>query len=146
MTAGPQPYIDPDLPLSARQQALLALCTHHDIVVGDPRGGTGSDVALYFPKRVGPSLLDPEPTIAPAELEPDRYCAITYCAITHHEDHHYLYPLYGTVRAAKARAVEFIVNDTFVEMPLAVVDLDTGKRWDAAITATWRPVAHVPPR
>ncbi len=134
----PQPFLDAQLELSARQRALLALCSSLDITVGDPRSGTGTDAALYFPRRVGPSLLDPEPRVAASELEPDRYCAITYCAITHDEDRHYLYPLYGTLRAAKARAVEFIVNDTFVEMPLAVVDLDTGRRWDAAITATWR--------
>jgi hypothetical protein len=133
VTRNPQPYFNTQLELSRRQKALLALCTEYDIVVGAPRSASGSDANLYFPRLVEPSLLDPDARVAPPEINPARYCAVTY-----HEDRHYLYPLYATLRDAKARAVEFIVNDTFTEMPLCVVDLQTGKRWDAAITATWK--------
>ena len=41
---------------------------------------------------------------------------------------------------AEARGILFATDDIFEELPVAVVDLDSGQRWEPRIRATWSSV------
>lgn len=58
----------------------------------------------------------------------DSLCEQFLC-ITLHDDKPYFLPDFGNRDGAELRAVEYINDDLFSEIPLAVVDLDSGKEW-----------------
>lgn len=124
-----QPHLDPDATLSPRQLSLVALCDTHALLIGDKRTCAGEDAAVYFQLRHADDAEE-----SPASVEPSRYCAVTFA-----QDHRYVYPLYDTLAAAKAAAVEHVGDDIYAELPLEVVDLDTGKCWKAEIATKWSP-------
>jgi hypothetical protein len=49
-----------------------------------------------------------------------------YCCITSHEGKFFFLPEFASVEGAQARAEEYMFDDLFQEIPVAVVDLDTG--------------------
>lgn len=53
-----------------------------------------------------------------------------WCAITTHEDTRYAYPAYDTREAAQSRALHYIGDSMFEEMPRAVVSLDSGLSYE----------------
>lgn len=127
-----QPYLDRTVELTARQQALLALCDAHWIVVGDDSTATGEDAGEYFPTIERNPKHGQEQARLPASAEPGRYCALTT-----HDDSFFVIADFDSLEPAQERAVEHMADDIFAEQPVAVIDLDTGERWDAVPTATW---------
>ena len=128
----PQPYLDASAELSARQQALLALCNAHWITIGDTSTATGEDAGEYFDRLALTSTGSEDPERIPAVAEPSRYCALTS-----HDDTFFVIASFDSLEAAQSRAAEYMADDVFTEQPVAVIDLDTGQRWDAIPTAAW---------
>lgn len=129
----PQPYLDRATELTARQQALLALCDEHGLQIYGDSTCASEDIAAFFPLIIpARGREDQTEKRLPAEQQPERYCAVTL-----HDDIVYLTPLYRRVADAKARAVEFIDDSIHSEFPVEVVDLDTGRRWRPQLSVTW---------
>jgi hypothetical protein len=127
-----QPYLDTSVELTARQQTLLAICDAHWIVVGDDSTATGEDAGEYFATIERSPKHGQHPARLPATSQPGRYCALTT-----HDDSFFAIADFETLEAAQERAVEHMADDIFAEQPVAILDLDTGQRWDAVPTATW---------
>lgn len=64
-------------------------------------------------------------------------CVTTNWSSRGHEMTFYL-PTFNDWEAAAARAVEYIQDDLFEEIPLKIVDLETGAEWTAEPAYTWR--------
>jgi hypothetical protein len=121
----PKQRLDLSADLSARQSALLELCDVYGVPVGNYSTVSGEETLVYFP------------TVADEVRSPAVEALARYCAVTRNGDVHFVTPLYATLRGAKERAAHYISDSIFDELPVAVVDLDTGRRWDASLTAKW---------
>lgn len=64
---------------------------------------------------------DPRPYLSGAEP-----CG-RYVCVTMHGEKPFFLPKFDDIERAVARAVEYVTDDMFVELPAAVVDLDTGE-------------------
>jgi len=112
--------------LSKRQQAYVEVCKRFGITIGDDSYSGGEDAGLYFAV-----LIDENVECAP-EREVMRYCVVTV-----HGDHYYAFPDCDTLREAKRAAIANASDDLYYELPEEIINLDTGKRYMAAITAKW---------
>lgn len=52
-----------------------------------------------------------------------------FVCVTDHESKIFFLPTFATAEIAMARAVEYVHDDIWPELPVAVVDLDTGRRY-----------------
>jgi hypothetical protein len=78
---------------------------------------------------------DPRPYFN-GEREPKKWACVTVNYSSHGEAKHFFYTL-PTLRIAKFRAGDFANDDIFEEIPVAVVDLDSGDRWNAKVSTKW---------
>lgn len=71
---------------------------------------------------------DPRPYIS-GEEECERFCCVTVNYTSHGYAKWFFLPVFPKRDAAELRAVEYAENDLFEELPVAVVDLDSGETW-----------------
>lgn len=58
-----------------------------------------------------------------------------YCVVTSSGTYNYAYADYDELDAAKAAAIKDLYDDVFIESPVAIIDLDTGKEWTPDFTS-----------
>lgn len=70
------------------------------------------------------------------EVEPAKWCCVTL----HHYDveKHFFLPRFNTSAEACERAVEYVDDDIFHELPECVVDLDTLETFEPVVKYDWR--------
>lgn len=64
-----------------------------------------------------------------------------FCVVTRHESFVYAKAIWPDLESAQAAAVEYIADDTFFEVPVAIIDLDTGERFAPVMEIPWKRVA-----
>lgn len=79
--------------------------------------------------REGPYLTGDEPL--------GRFVCVTKNWSSHGEEKLFFLPVFSSLRLAKARAEEYCDDDIFEEIPVKIVDLDTGYRWIARPVYEW---------
>lgn len=102
--------------LESRRAAYRAVLEDHCIDPDDNRTSAGED--------------------AKANLEASEMGR--YCLVTCGEVCHYAYPI-ETFEYAKEKAFENVEDDIYPELPVCIVDLDTGEKW----RADWKSVPWV---
>lgn len=91
-----------------RAAALAALMQEHRAEPDDYDAGEEEDVRPYLTGRRAPRR---------------------FVCVTEHNDKPFFLPTFDDAETAQARAVEYMYDDLFAEIPVAVVDLDTGERY-----------------
>ena len=81
---------------------------------------------------------DPRPYFD-GSRELEQYAIVTVNYSSHGEAKHFFLAT-DALEYAFARAVEYATDDIFEELPVAVVDLDTGARWEPRVNAAWKQV------
>ena len=79
---------------------------------------------------------DPRPYLAGDEPL-GRFVCVTKNWSSHGEEKLFFLPVFDSLRLAKARAEEYCDDDIFEEIPVKIVDLDTGYRWVARPVYEW---------
>lgn len=89
---------------------------------------------------------DPRPFVD-GRVPCERYVVVTANPVPGNgESKTFFLPIYDTLEAAKARAIEFAQDDVFAEIPVAIVDLESDARflpnWTqmpwVCVSAPWR--------
>lgn len=82
---------------------------------------------------------DPRPYFA-REAALGRYVCVTANPVPGNSDGKtFFLPRFDDLADAQARAIEFADDDVFAEMPVEIVDLDTGRRWHPSWSSLrWR--------
>jgi hypothetical protein len=106
-----------------RREALRKLCDEYGLTIGGTSTSADEDIAAYFPSDTNP---DPD--------EIDRWCAVT-C----NDNINYLYRYFDSKREAQLKALENVTDGIYPEIPVCIVNIDTGKsfepNWERL---TWR--------
>jgi hypothetical protein len=68
---------------------------------------------------------DPRPYLS-GEEECEEWCCVTVNYTSHGNAKYFFLPTFGNRHGAEHRAIEFVEDDLFEELPVAVVNLDTG--------------------
>lgn len=72
-------------------------------------------------------------------IELGRYCCVTVNYSSHGHAKYFFLPRFETSSDARQRAYEFISDEIFEEIPVEVVDLDTGEAWEPLLhLAPWQ--------
>lgn len=79
---------------------------------------------------------DPRPYFN-GERECERYACVTMNWSSHGYAKHF-FLLFDSAEVAMARASEYDRDDIFEELPVEVVDLDTGDAWTPVVHYEWR--------
>lgn len=74
-----------------------------------------------------------------------RYVVVTSNTSSRGYEVYFYLPIFETLLLATNRAVEFDRDDLFEELPVKVVDLETGTVWHAEVSYTWRKEEVGPP-
>lgn len=74
---------------------------------------------------------DPRPYIS-GEKACERWCCVTVNFTSHGKPKWFFLPIFAERDAAELRAVEYAGDDIFEELPVAVVDLDSGEEYVVA--------------
>lgn len=104
-----------------RVEALDKLLTEFSQRVDDYDEGEEEDLRPYFNGSVFPLP----------------WACITQNGTPGSYDYKTFFLLLASREEAQARAEQFIEDDIFVELPIAVVNLDTGERWNARPATKW---------
>lgn len=104
-----------------RREALRTLAESHGLTIGSYRTTANEDISEFFGDD-------------PTRIE-------RWAAVTAGSEIRYIYPLYQHKSAAVAKAIEHIGDSMFAEYPVAVVNLDTGRRyrprWSSLVWRSW---------